>query len=311
MQTRSIGSLHVSVVGIGCNNFGRQLDLSATREVIHAALDNGITFFDTADSYGKPMTSSECFIGDVLKPHRNQVVIATKFGRVLDAQRHGAKPDYVRSATEASLKRLQTDHIDLLQLHIPDPETPLEDTLGALNDLVKQGKVREIGCSNFTADELRNATRTARAKSIAGFSSTQDEYSMLYRKPVAEILEECRQADMKFIPFRPLYNGLLTGRYGSGSAIPVESRIGAKGVDDQAQILSKDNLDRVALLTKFAQEHGRTLLELAFSWLLSHNIIPSIIAGVSSPSQVISNAAAADGRHLNDDEIRQVNAILG
>ncbi len=181
MRRRRIGSLEVSVTGVGCNNFGRELDLEQTRRVVDAAIDLGVNFFDTADQYGRPFTTSESFLGEVLTGRRNEVVIATKFGRVLDEQRRAPSPAYVRAATEASLRRLRTDRIDLMQLHVPDPETPIEDTLGALNDLVAEGKILEIGSSNFDAAPTAAADEAALAKGTARFVSTQAEYSLLQR----------------------------------------------------------------------------------------------------------------------------------
>ena len=309
MQKRSIGALDVTVVGIGCNNFGRQLDAAATEAVVHAALDAGINFFDTADAYGNPKTMSETLLGPLLKPHRESVVVATKFGRVIDDKRQGAKPAYVKAATEASLKRLQTDRIDLMQLHIPDPTTPIEDTLGALADLMAEGKIREIGVSNIEAPELRHMTETARAHHLPGFAAIQMEYSLLYRAPVADILKECERSGVKFLPFRPLFNGLLSGKYRPGAPAPTGSRIGGKSAAAQAEILSPENLRIVRALTEFAEARGHTLLELAFGWLLAQPIVPSIIAGVSSPAQAASNAAAADWR-LTPAEMQEIGRLL-
>jgi aryl-alcohol dehydrogenase-like predicted oxidoreductase len=309
LQTRSIGSLDVTAVGIGCNNFGRQLDAAATREVVHAALDSGITFFDTADSYGNPKTTSETLLGELIKPHRDQVVLATKFGRTLDEVRGGASPLYVRSATEASLRRLQTDRIDLMQLHIPDPSTPIEETLGALAALMDEGKIREIGCSNIDAVQLRAWTEAARTAGLPAFASTQAEFSLLHRKPVAELLAVCEQSGVRLLPFRPLFNGLLSGKYRPGTPAPSGSRIGDKSAEAQAKILSPANLAAVGALTGWAEARGRSVLELAFAWLLSHETVPSIIAGVSSASQVRSNARAAQWA-LTPAERAEVDGLL-
>lgn len=309
IRKRSIGPLDVSVIGIGCNNFGRQLDSAATQAIVHAALDQGITFFDTADSYGNPKTASESVLGAVLKPHRAGLVIATKFGRVLDEQRQGASPAYVRAATEASLKRLQTDYIDLMQLHVPDPTTPIEDTLGALEDMVTEGKIRAIGGSNFTGAELAAMGDAASRHGKSPFVSTQSEYSMLYRKPVADVVEQCRKQGIKLLPFRPLFNGLLTGKYRAGEPVPTDSRIGGKGAADQARILSQANLQAVAQLTDYAEAQGHTILELAIGWVLAHDFIPSVIAGVSSPRQVEGNVKASEWA-LTPAEKAEVDAIL-
>lgn len=310
MRTRSIGSLEVTVVGIGCNNFGRELGADATREIVHAALDQGITFFDTADSYGNPKTASESLLGEILVPHRDRVVIATKFGRVLDDSRRGANAAYVRAATEASLRRLKTDRIDLMQLHIPDPETPIAETLAALDALIKEGKIREIGGSNFSAAQLREMTAAAERGGMARFVSTQTEFSMLHRRGAADILAECDRTGMKLLPFRPLFNGLLTGKYRSGAPRPDDGRIGGKSAEAQARILSPENLAVVESLVAFAEERGHSMVELAFAWLLSHAAVPSVIAGVSSPRQVVSNAAASHWVLTSEDR-QAVDELLG
>ena len=211
MQTRRIGSLEVSVVGLGCNNFGRRIDAGATAAVVHAALDAGVTLFDTADIYGNG--KSEEFLGRALGPRRKDIVLATKFGGPMDERRRGARPDYVRRAVEDSLRRLGTDRIDLYQLHQPDTETPIGDTLGALDELVRAGKVREIGCSNFSVEQLRDAERAARP-GAARFVSVQNEYSLLHRDPEGGVLAECERQGLAFIPYFPLASGLLTGNTG-------------------------------------------------------------------------------------------------
>ena len=309
MRTRTIGSLEVTVVGVGCNNFGRQLDLEASRAVIEVALDAGVTLFDTADAYGNPKGSSELVIGEVLRPHRDQVVIATKFGRVLDDGSHGAKAAYVRSATEASLRRLQTDYIDLMQLHIPDPDTPIEETLGALGELIEEGKVREIGYSNAAASDIRAAGEAAARHGTPRFVSTQSEYSLLFRRETADVLAECERQSMKLLPFRPLYYGLLTGKYRPGEVPPTDTRVGAKGEGARARILSEENMALVAALTEFAEQRERSLLELAYGWLLGHVAVPSVIAGVSSPSQMASNLVAMEWE-LTVEEMADVEKIL-
>jgi aryl-alcohol dehydrogenase-like predicted oxidoreductase len=222
VHTRSIGSLSVSVVGLGCNNFGRKLETGGTARVVQAALDAGITFFDTADSYGD--TQSEVFLGRALAGRRHDAVIGTKFGSKLDEQRHGASPAYIRRAVEDSLRRLNTDRIDLYQLHWPDPEVPIADTLGALDGLVKAGKVREVGCSNFSPAQLREADQAARP-GAATFASLQNEYSLLHQEPEAEVLPLCQDLRMAFIPYFPLASGLLTGKYRKGQPPPAGSRI--------------------------------------------------------------------------------------
>jgi aryl-alcohol dehydrogenase-like predicted oxidoreductase len=204
MDTRRIGSLEVSVVGLGCNNFGRRLDYDATSAVVDAALDAGVTFFDTADVYGG--TKSEEYLGRALGRRRDDVVVATKFGSRLDEQRRGARPEYVHRAVEDSLSRLGTDRIDLYQLHTPDPDVPIGETLGALEELVRAGKVREVGCSNFSVDQLREAEEATRG-SAAQFASVQNEYSLLHRAPEQDVLSECERAGLAFIPYFPLAHG--------------------------------------------------------------------------------------------------------
>ena len=302
MQTRRIGSLEVSVIGLGCNNFGRRLDEAGTRAVVHAALDAGVDFLDTADIYGG--TLSEQYLGRVLDGHRDEVVLATKFGMAIDDDRQGAHPDYVRRAVEDSLQRLRTDRIDLYQLHKPDPEVPIADTLGALDELVKEGKVREIGCSNLSARQLREATEAVRPGG-ARFVSVQNEYSLLHRAPESGVLAECRRSGIAFIPYFPLASGLLTGKYRRGQAPPAGSRLAAK---PQADVLDDDTMRIVEALRSFAERRGHTLLELAISWLLARDPVATVIAGATKPEQVRANAAAA-GWRLSDEELAEVDGL--
>ena len=279
METRRIGSLSVSVVGLGCNNFGERLDAERTAAVVQAALDAGITFFDTADIYGG--TRSEEFLGRALGRRREGVVVATKFGMEVDERRRGAKPEYVRQAVEDSLRRLGTDRIDLYQLHQPDPTTPIADTLGALDEIVRAGKVREIGCSNFSATELRAAQGVVQP-GVARFVSVQNEYSLLHRVPEREVLDECRRAGLAFIPYFPLASGLLTGKYRHGQPPPqgsrLQSRFGTEPFTDA-------NLLLVESLHTFATSRGHTLVELAVSWLASRPTVASVIAGRPHPNK--------------------------
>ncbi|HET6675850.1 MAG TPA: aldo/keto reductase [Nitrospiraceae bacterium] len=303
METRRIGSLTVSVVGLGCNNFGKRLDEGSTAAVVLAALDAGITFFDTADIYGE--TKSEEFLGRALGRRRNDIVLATKFGMQVDEQRTGAKPDYVRQAVEDSLRRLGTDCMDLYQLHQPDPKTPIADTLGALDELVRAGKVREIGCSNFSTDELRAAEKATRP-GAARFISVQNEYSLLHREPEHGVLEECRRAGLAFIPYFPLASGLLTGKYRHGQPPPQGSRLQSQFGTEP---FTEENLLLVESLLKFARLRGRTLVELAMSWLASRPTVASVIAGATSPEQVKANAAAA-GWRLSEADMAELDGIL-
>jgi aryl-alcohol dehydrogenase-like predicted oxidoreductase len=303
MEIRSIDSLRVSVVGLGCNNFGRKVDAEGTARVVHAALDAGITFFDTADSYGD--TRSEVFLGRALTGRRDEAVITTKFGSKLDEQRHGASPAYVRRAVEDSLRRLNTGHIDLYQLHWPDPDVPIADTLGALDELVKAGKVREIGCSNFSVEQLHEADEAGRP-GAAKFASLQNEYSLLHRDPEAETLPLCRTLGMAFIPYFPLASGMLTGKYRKGQPPPAGSRI-AEG--RHADLFNEQNLAIVERLIAFSEERGHTILELAFSWLLRRPAVASVIAGATKPEQVKANAAAATWE-LSDAVVAEVDQLL-
>lgn len=304
MERRRIGTLEVSVVGLGCNNFGKRIDEPASAAVVHAALDAGVNFFDTADTYGG--THSEEFLGRALVGRRAQAIVATKFGMALDAQRHGAKPDYVRRAVEDSLRRLGTDWIDLYQLHKPDPDTPIADTLGALDELVRAGKVREIGCSNFSAAQLREAQQAVKP-GAACFASVQNHYSLLHREPELEVLPECARGGTAFLPFFPLANGLLSGRFRQGEAAPEGSRFAAGGWGQCDW--TEANLARVEALRQFAAARGCSLLELAFSWLLAHPAVSSVIAGASRPEQVRANAAAACLK-LNSEDLAQIDQLL-
>ncbi len=295
METRRIGSLEVSAVGLGCNNFGTRLDYFGTAAVVETALDAGVTLFDTADVYGRGR--SEDFLGSILAPHRSRVVIATKFGMDMGGGRKGAGADYVRRAVEDSLRRLRTDHIDLYQLHRPDPGTPVEQTLAALDELVRSGKVREIGCSFFTAPELRTAREAAGAG--AKFSSVQNEYSLLHREPEGGVLAECERQALAFLPYYPLACGLLTGKHARGRPVPPDSRL-AGNADWARRFLTDRNLALAGRLGEFSAARGHTLLELAISWLLSRPVVASVIAGASSPEQVRANAAAGSWRMAAD-----------
>ena len=305
METRRIGSLTVTVVGIGCNNFGSRIDDKRTGEVIEAALDVGINFFDTADMYGNGR--SEELLGRFLGDRRSDVIIATKFGNEMQGQGGGARPEYIRKAFDASLQRLNTDYIDLYQQHIPDPGVPIAETLGALDQLVKAGKAREIGCSNFSAAQLREAQAASAARSgSARFVSVQNEYSLLHRDPEDGVLAECERQAMAFLPFFPLMSGLLTGKYRKGRPIPPDTRV-AK-FERYKKLLTEENLDKVEAFVGFAESRGHTLLELAFSWLLAHGVVASVIAGATSALQVRDNAAAASWK-LAADELRELDGV--
>ncbi|HEU4579780.1 MAG TPA: aldo/keto reductase [Polyangiaceae bacterium] len=307
MQTRNIGSLAVSVVGLGCNNFGGRLDQERTTAVVDAALEAGINFFDTADVYGG--TRSEEFVGRALGARRRSVIVATKFGIPIDEQRKGgARPKYLRRALEDSLRRLGTDYIDLYQLHRPDPEVPIADTLGALDELKHAGKLREIGCSNFSVEQLRKAEGAVQP-GAARFVSVQNEYSLLKRDPERGVLAECSARGIAFLPYFPLASGLLTGKYAPGAPPPPPS---ARLADASAPLASRFRSERNAQIAeelgRFANARGHSLLELAFSWLLTQPAVSSVIAGATSPEQIRANAAAAAWR-LSSDELGQIDQL--
>jgi aryl-alcohol dehydrogenase-like predicted oxidoreductase len=295
-QHRQIGKLEVSLTGLGCNNFGWRIDEAQSRRVVETALDAGINFFDTADIYDKG--HSEEYLGRALGSRRSQAVIASKFGMKFDETRSGARPEYVRQAAEDSLRRLGTDYIDLYQLHQPDPTTPIADTLGALEELQRAGKVREIGCSNFSVAQMREAG--------GQFISVQNQYSLFHREPEAEVLPECQRTHVAFLPYFPLANGLLTGKYREGKPLPQGSR-GESGWGPK--LFTEENLQKVERLVQFAEQRGHSLLELAFSWLAAQTAVASVIAGAVSPAQVRANASAANW-NLAADDLAQIDGLM-
>ena len=301
MQERRIGSLAVSVAGIGCNNFGWRIDARQTAEVVNGALEAGINFFDTADIYGNGQ--SEEFLGRALKGNRERAVIATKFGYHMGDFAGDAKPAYIRSSVEGSLRRLQTDVIDLYQIHRPDPATPIGDTLAALDVFVQAGTVREIGCSNFSAAQLREAEAAVR-QGAARFVSVQNEYSLLNREPESEVLPECARQGLAFLPFFPLANGLLTGKYRAGEPWPEASR-GKDGFGPK--VFTAENLRRTEAWAAFAAARGHTLLELAFAFLLARPEVASVIAGAKTAAQAARNASAA-GWRLSASNMAELSA---
>jgi aryl-alcohol dehydrogenase-like predicted oxidoreductase len=302
MEKRKIGSLEVSLAGLGCNNFGWRIDAAQTAQVVGAAIDAGVNFFDTADMYSTGQ--SEEYLGRALGARRKQVLVATKFGLPMDEKRKGAKPAYVRQAVEDSLRRLGTDYIDLYQLHHPDKETPIADTLGALDELVRAGKVREIGCSNFSRDQLLEAAAGVKT-GAARFVSVQNNYSLLHREPEPEVLPECVRQGLGFLPFFPLANGLLSGKYRAGQNMPAGSR-GADGFGPK--LFTDANLAIVEKLIAFAESRGHSMLDLAESWLASQPAVVSVIAGAKTPEQVRTNAAAVSWK-LTADELKAIDAI--
>ncbi|MCU1326803.1 MAG: Oxidoreductase [Bryobacterales bacterium] len=304
MELRRIGTLEVSVVGLGCNNFGWRIGKEASRETIAAALDSGVNFLDTADSYDKG--TSEEFIGEALGDRRKDIVLATKFASKMGEGKEGAAPAYIHEACEASLRRLKTDHIDLYQLHKPDPKTPIGDTLAALDELVKAGKVREIGCSNFSVEQLREAEAAVKA-GAARFVSVQNDYSLFHREPEAGVLDECVRTGVGFIPYFPLANGLLSGKYRKGQPLPENSR--AKDAWGP-KLFTEENLDVVEKLIAYAESRGHTLLELATAWLAAQPAVASVISGAKTPEQARANATAANWK-LTPAEASEIGSLAG
>ena len=304
METRRIGSLEVTALGLGCTNFGKRTDEATSAAIVRAALDVGIRFFDTADTYG--WTRGEEHLGRALRGVRQDVLVATKFGQTIDAERGGARPAYVLRAAEDSLRRLGTDYIDLYQLHLPDPTVPLAETLGALQALVESGKVREIGCSNFSAAELDEAEAAA-TDAHARFVSVQNEYSLLVREPEREVFPACERLGLAFIPYFPLAAGLLTGKFRRGEPVPAGTRVGTGTARERR---TPEALDTVESLVAFAQSRGHTLLELALSWLLRPGTpVATVIAGAMTPEQLRADVAAARWR-LDADELAQVDRLV-
>ncbi|HKT18131.1 MAG TPA: aldo/keto reductase [Stellaceae bacterium] len=299
MDSRVLGKNgpKVSVVGLGCNNFGGRLDLDATRKVVHKALDLGITLFDTADVYGGygygNYGGSEEQLGQIFGARRKDIVLATKFGMAMNAAgtMKGAAPGYIRSAAEASLKRLRTDWIDLYQIHRPDPQTPIEDTLGALDALVKEGKVRAIGCSCFSSAQIDAAQAAAARLGLTPLATSQDEYSLLTRDIERDPMPAIRRHGLGLVPYYPLASGLLTGKYKRNAPPPAGARLAGAGMG--GRYLSDANWAIVEQLERFCAERGKTLLQLAFGWLLAHDEVPSVIAGATKPEQIEQNVAAA------------------
>jgi len=309
MEERRLGAsgLKVSEVGLGCNNFGMRISQEETNLVVHAALDAGVTLFDTADIYGA--TQSEVMLGNALKGRRSEAIVATKFGMAIGgrADMKGGSRRYIMNAVEASLTRLQTDYIDLYQMHQPDEETPVEETLRALDDIVRQGKVRYLGNSNFTGWQIADADWIARSARQNRFISAQNNYSLLERSVEKEVLGACERFGLGFLPFFPLASGLLTGKYKRGEAPPEGTRLAAWGRRGQAA-LNDGNFDRLDKLSAFASDHDKTLLDLAIAWLLGRRVVSSVIAGATRPEQVTANAHAASWR-LTPEQVADIDAL--
>jgi aryl-alcohol dehydrogenase-like predicted oxidoreductase len=310
MELRNLGpsGLRVSVVGLGCNNFGGRIDDAAAKLVIHKALDVGITLFDTADMYGN-MGGSETTMGNILGERRKDIVLATKFGLPMDnsGRLQGGSRRYILAAVEASLKRLKTDWIDLYQLHRADPLTPIEETLRALDDLVRTGKVRYVGCSNLAGWEVIDSDWTAKHHGVTPFISCQDEYSLVVRHHERDLIPAMREKGLGLLPYFPLANGLLTGKYQRNAAMPADARM-TKNAERAGQVLTDENWRIVEQLTDFAKARGHTILELAFSWLAAKSPVASVIAGATKPDQVTANAAATSWT-MTADEIAAIDKI--
>jgi aryl-alcohol dehydrogenase-like predicted oxidoreductase len=305
-----IGSVTVSVAGLGCNNFGSRIDEAASRAVVDAALDAGVTFFDTADLYGGG--ASEEHLGRALGRRRDQAVVATKFGmRPPPDGLSGGHPDWVIRAAHESLRRLGTDRIDLYWLHQPDRSTPIGDTLEALDRLVADGTVREIGCSNFSASQLDEAANAAAERGVRPFVTVQNEYSLLHREPEAEVLPACERLGLTFVPFFPLASGLLTGKYRRGEPPPPGTRLAKWPADRVGGLLNDERFAAVDRLAALAAARGHTLHELALSWLAANPRVASVIAGATSPEQVLANAAATTAWELDDATRGDVDRITG
>ena len=313
MEQRSLGrsGLRVSVVGLGCNNLGQRIDFAASQAVVHAALDHGITLFDTADTYRVPEAGSEEYLGQILGARRKEIVLATKFGNPMDQEGHkrGASRRYIMQAVEASLQRLGTDWIDLLQVHRADPLTPIEETLRALDDLVHQGKVRYVGCSNYAAWQVVDAVWTARHHGLAPFISCQDEYSLLMRRTEQAQIPMMQAHGLGLLPYYPLAGGMLSGKYRRNAALPADGRLVVHQGRYKDRWLNDRNWPVIEKLEDFAVQRGHTLLELAFGWLAAQPVVSSIIAGATKAEQVAANVQAA-GWALGAEELQVVEEIM-
>lgn len=310
MLLRRLGNsgLKVSVIGLGCNNFGMRIDQAQTRMVVDAALDAGINFFDTADIYGG--SKSEVFLGEALKGRRDKAILATKFANPMGegAYQRGGARRYIVKAVEDSLKRLNTDHIDLYQMHVPDADTPIEETLRALDDLVRAGKVLYIGNSNFTGWQIADADWTSRTQGLERFVSAQNNFSLLERGVEREVLPSCERFGLGLLPYFPLASGFLTGKYHRGEPPRQGTRLAAWGKRGEAA-LNDRNFDRLEALDRWAEQRGRRILDLAFAWLLGHGAVSSVIAGATSPEQVQANARCAEWI-LTPEEVSEVRALV-
>jgi aryl-alcohol dehydrogenase-like predicted oxidoreductase len=311
MEYRNLGrsGLQVSAVGLGCNNFGGRLDEAQTAAVVNKCIDEGITLFDTADVYGRG--KSEEFLGAALKPHRRNIVIATKAAASMGEGPYwsGLSRKYLMEALDDSLRRLQTDYIDLYQVHFPDVRTPIEETMRALDDMVRSGKVHYIGCSNFFGWQVVEANWIAKTEHLTQFVSAQNEYNLLQRSIETELAPACQKYGLGVLPFFPLASGFLTGKYRPNEAPPEGTRLGAPNNPSAARILNEGNFDMLLKLEKFAEARGHSMIELAISWLASKPYVSSVIAGATRPEQVEQNARAADWR-LTQEDMKEIDEIM-
>ena len=316
MLERNLGrsGLRVSAIGLGCNNFGGRIDLEASRKVVDAAIDHGITLFDTADVYGEK-GGSETVLGELLGARRKDIVLASKFAMPMDPgeggheRLKGASRRYIMSAVEASLRRLKTDWIDLYQQHRADPLTPIEETLRALEDLVRAGKIRYYGCSNLSAWQVTEAVFTARQAGLSGFVSCQDEVSLVVRHHESDLMPAMRAFGLGLLPYFPLASGLLTGKYKRNVPMPADARL-TKTQRLADKYLTEGNWVIAEKLGDFAEARGHTLLELAFSWLLARPPVSSVIAGATKPEQIAANVKAGDWV-LTAEELAEIDVITG
>jgi aryl-alcohol dehydrogenase-like predicted oxidoreductase len=309
METRKLGSLEVTLVGLGCNNFGTRIDEDQSAAVVHAALDAGINLFDTADVYGG--TRSEQYLGRALGSRRDEVIIATKFVAPVDddPSHAGAGARWVAEAVEGSLRRLSTDRIDLYQQHAPDPNVPIEETLEALDKLVRAGKVREIGNSNFSGEQIDEAQAASENRGFARFVSAQNHFNLLQRDPLRDVVPACLRDGLGILPYFPLASGLLTGKYRRSEPPPEGTRLSQLPEDRASRVMSERNFDEVERLSAFAAQRDRTILELAFAWLTAQPAMTSIIAGATKPEQVAANAAAVEWK-LSDEDLTELDKLL-
>ena len=310
MEYRNLGDsgLKISLAGLGCNNFGMRCDPEQSRAVVHRALDEGVTFFDTADIYGNRGGSEES-LGKALGKRRREVVVATKFGMPMGAGPYdrGASRRYLMAAAEASLRRLDTDYLDLYQLHQPDPDTPQEETLAALDDLVRAGKVRYLGNSNFSGWQVADADWISRTRSFARYVSAQNQYNLLDRRIERDLLPACQKFGLGMLPYFPLASGFLTGKYRRGAEPPEGTRL-AVMQPMAKQVMTEQNFATLERLEEFARGRGHRLVELATSWLACQPVVSSVISGATRPEQVTENVKAC-GWKLTDDEMKEVDAI--